>query len=114
MKRLASVAIALCALGMAGCSGNVSKPYTAHANLEMYDPPPRVGKPSFSSAQTSRVEPVAQAIQVDSAPETVGSASAAPPAESIEVRRQRQIREDTARDERMAQHLRDVTQICRC
>ena len=113
MKRLASTAIALCALGMAGCAGGSSRPPSAHANLDMYDPPAHARRSSLARAQTLQVEPVSQPAQVDSAPDTIGSASPAPAAESLEVRRERQIREDRAREERVAERLRGVMQICR-
>jgi hypothetical protein len=109
MNRYAGAAIALCALGVAGCAGDASKPYTNHANLEMYDPPRR----SYRAPP-----PRAEALPVGTAgsqvvePHTVG-ATPIPAAESLAARRERQAQEDKARDDREAERLNRVVQICR-
>jgi hypothetical protein len=113
MKRLAITAIALCALAMAGCARGSSRPPTAHANLDMYDPPTQARRSYLARAQKLLVEPVSQPMQVDSALGTAGSASPAPAAVSLEARREKQSREDKAREEREAERLKRVTQICR-
>jgi hypothetical protein len=110
-----SAAIVWCAFGMAGCVGvgDASKPYTAHANLEMYDKPQRARvAPKVSKV---RDEPTAQqAPSADPPHISVGSGSTAsdiPP--GMWATRERARQEDLARDLREAERLKGVLEICR-
>jgi hypothetical protein len=101
-------------MSLAGCAGDASKPYTAHANLEMYDPPVRARRSPPPKAETpfgNAKSPVADPHTV--APlHTVGS-TPTPAVESLAARRERHAQEDKARDDREAERLNRVTQICR-
>lgn len=109
MNRYETAAIALCALALAGCAGDASKPFTAHANLEMYDPPRRAHR-----VQPAKVYalPVINAETQPAVPHTVG-VTPTPAAESIAARRERHAQEDKARDDREAERLNRAIQICR-
>jgi hypothetical protein len=111
MRCILSGTLVLC-LGLAGCSSYGSRPFTNHANLEMYDPPRRARtRPSTSHVEGSH--PLSGSARFDSASETVGSASPVVSGESAAARRERMIREDAEREERLAAHLRNVIRICR-
>jgi hypothetical protein len=109
MRSITSAAIVCCAFGTAGCAWGVhpSTPYTAHANLEMYDRParPRRVAPQVPKA---RIEPVAQQVPATS---TVGSGS--PTQSDIMSARERARQEDLAREQRDTERLNVIMRICR-
>jgi hypothetical protein len=107
---MTSAAIIFCATTVAGCAGFGEKPYTAHANLEMYDKPRRARV--APKVDKVLVEPIARQMpSADSAQTTIGLASTGPT--DIWAARERARQEDLARDQREIERLKGVLQICR-
>ena len=75
----------------------------------MYDRPPRARV--APQVHRVRVEPGSQQVKVDSVDNTVGSASPAP--SNIWSARERARAEDLALEQREAERLKGVLQICR-